>query len=112
MTAAFVLEFGVDVPVRRPVDDFGETSYPTSPTATVRVAYKLNKPVRVRTDAGGNSYTQDGLLYVYRGADVRNGDKVSLPEGDFVVFGPPENDFPHPLDGTDFGVKRLNIERG
>lgn len=106
------LDFGIDVPMRRPADDFGETSYPSTPTRTIRVARKLNTPVQVRTDAGGNSYTQTGRLYVYRGEDIRDGDKVTLPEGDFVVVGPPENDYLNPLDGTNFGVKRLNIERG
>lgn len=106
------LDHGIDVPLYRPVNDFGETGYPTTPTRTVRVARRLNKPVRVRSDAGGNSYTQDGVLYVYRDEDVVEGDKVTLPEGNFIVFGPPENDYLNPLDGTNFGVKRLNIERG
>jgi hypothetical protein len=107
------LEYGIDVPMRRPVNDFGETGYPQTPTRPkVRVARKLNPPVRVRSDAGGNSYTQDGLLYVYRNEDVKEGDKFSLPEGDFIVYGPPENDQLNPLDGNDFGVKRYHIERG
>lgn len=106
------LDDGIDVPMKRPVKDFGETSYPETPTGEIRVAYKLGRPVKIRTDAGGEAWTQDGLLYVYRGEDIRDGDKFTLPEGDFIVLGPAENDHLNPLDGHDFGVKRLHIERG
>lgn len=106
------LDYGVDVPMRRPETDFGEKTYPVTPTnPAVRVAYKLNQPRRI-ADAGGESWFQDGLLYVYRGTDTRDGDKYALPEGDFIVRGPAQNDYLNPLDGTDFGVKRYLIERG
>lgn len=105
------LEHGIDVPMYRPTVDFGETTWPQTPTATVRVARRLNAPRRVSGDEGGRAYTQDGLLYAYRSADIADGDKVILPEGAFIVRGPAENDYLNPLDGNDFGVKRLNIER-
>ena len=111
------LEHGVDAPVRRPTVDFGETTYPVDPSATVRVARKLDPPRRIASDNGGSAYAQDGLLYTprpnhprYNGFDVTDGDKVTLPEGDFIVRGRPENDYVHPMNGHDFGVKRHRIE--
>ena len=111
------LDHGVDAPVRRAVYDFGEKAYPTDPTATVRVARKLNAPQRVRGDQGGVAYVQDGVLHSprpghphYNGFDIADGDKVTLPEGEFIVRGRPENDYVNPLDGHDFGVKRHRIE--
>lgn len=111
------LDHGPDVEVRRPVFDFGEKTFPTEPTATIRVARKLNPPQRIASDNGGNAYTQDGVLYTarpghphYREFDVADGDKVSLPEGDFIVRGRPENDYLHPGNGHEFGVRRHRIE--
>jgi hypothetical protein len=107
------LDDGIDVPMRRPSADFGDRTYPTVPTnPAMRVARKLNPPRRITTDAGGEAWFQDGLLYVYRSTDVRDGDKVDLPEGSFIVTGPAQNDMLNPLDGNDFGVKRFTIERG
>lgn len=111
------LAHGIDVALRRPVIKFGDKSWPDAPTGTVRVGRKVNPPQRVSsvkggsTDAGGEAYLQDGLLYVYRGTDVRDGDKVSLPEGDFIVNGGAQNDGLHPMNGHDFGVVRYAIER-
>jgi hypothetical protein len=108
---ALSLEYGIDVPLRRPVEDFGEKSYPDAPTATVRCARRWDSARRVLGDEGGRAFTQSGRLYVYRDADVRDGDKISLPEGDVIVRGYPENDMLNALDGNDFGVKRFVIER-
>lgn len=111
------LDHGVDAPVRQAGYSFGETTYPDVPSATVRVARKLNAPQRVRGDQGGWAYTQDGLLYSprpghphYNGFDIGDGDKVTLPEGEFIVRARPENDHVNPLDGHDFGVRRHRIE--
>lgn len=105
------LEYGVDAPLRRPTTDFGDTTYPDDPTATIRCARSIRR-TEVVTDAGRQAFTQESVLYVYRGADVLDGDKVTLPEGDFIVRGMAENDQVHPMNGHDFGVKRYNIERG
>ncbi|MEW5810268.1 MAG: hypothetical protein AB1925_12525 [Actinomycetota bacterium] len=105
-------EHGIDVELRRPVTNFGETNYPNDPTASVRVVRRIGAPSRIPGDEGGRAYTQAGLIYVYRDTDIRDGDKVKLPEGDFIVRGGAENDQVNPLDGHDFGVKRYNVERG
>lgn len=105
------LEYGIDAQLYRPSTDFGDTTYPTNPTATIRCARSIRRPELV-TDAGRQAFTQDGVLYVYRNADVADGDKVVLPEGEFIVRGVAENDQVHPMNGHDFGVKRFNIERG
>ncbi|MBU8830833.1 hypothetical protein [Mycolicibacterium goodii] len=104
------LEHGIEAPLFRPVTDFGETVYPEVPTRKIeKVGRRINAPVRVN-DAGGQAYLQTGLLYVYRSEDVQDGDKIRLPEGDFIVRGRAENDMLHPMNGHDFGVKRYNIE--
>ena len=105
------LEHGVDAPLYRPGTDFGETTYPATPTSTVRVARQWESPVGVRGDEGGRAFTQTGRLYVYRTADVRDGDKVVLPEGAVIVRGPAENDYVHPMNGHEFGVKRFTMNR-
>lgn len=106
------LEHGIDVPMRRPVPNFGDPVYPELPTATIRVAYSLGRPQRDTADAGGMKWSQTGRLYVYRGTDITDGDKVTLPEGDYVVTGPAQNDMLNPLDGNNFGVKRFEMVRG
>lgn len=110
--AAAIDEHGIDAPLRRPVPDFGELTYPPQPTATVRLVRRIGAPQRLPGDEGGRAYTQAGLIYVLRDSDVRDLDKVTLPEGDFIVRGGAENDQINPLDGHDFGVKRFNVERG
>lgn len=109
------LDHGVDVALkRRPTASSWEDSNADWPTvgAPIRVAYLLDKPVAVQS-SNGKVYTQSGQLYVYRGTDVRDGDRIVLPEGDFGVVGPKQLDYVHPMDsGHDFGVMRLQIQRG
>lgn len=106
------LEHGVEVPLRRPTTVFGETSYPDLPTRSIRVARQINEPRKVVNDDGAEGVVRDGILYVYRGEDVRTDDKISLPEGTFFVRGGAENDMVHPMNGHDFGIKRFRIEAG
>lgn len=108
------LDFGIDVPLkRRPSVSSWNDSNTDWPTvgSPIRVAYLLDKPVAVET-SNGKVYKQSGQLYVYRGTDVRDGDRVVLPEGDFGVNGPKQLDYVQPMDGHDFGVMRFQIERG
>ncbi|WP_131814925.1 hypothetical protein [Mycolicibacterium porcinum] len=95
------LEHGIPVPLFRPTEDFGDRTYPSLPTRTIEKAGRI---------IDGKDMT--GRLYVYRAEDVQDGDKVRLPEGDFIINGPAENDMVHPMNGHDFGVKRFNLERG
>lgn len=95
------LEHGISAPLFRPTENFGDRKYPTTPTRTIeKVGRKIN----------GADMT--GLLYVYRGEDVQDGDKIRLPEGNFIVNGVAENDMDHPMNGHNFGVKRYHLERG
>ena len=105
------LDYGIDVPLKRRATASSWQDSGTWPTvATIRVAYLLDKP----SPAGGNGKVnhQSGQLYVYRGTDVRDGDRVVLPEGDFGVVGPKQLDYAHPMNGHDFGVMRFQLERG
>lgn len=101
--------YSVDVPLRRPAVKFGDKTWPDNPTATVSLARSLDAPVRV---GDGDATTQTGRIYVERGTDVQDGDKVTLPEGDFLVTGGPQLDKEHEMTGDDFGWVRYSIERG
>jgi hypothetical protein len=88
---------------------FGEkTPVPMEP---VMVGYLLEPPNPVVTESGVR-YTQSGTLYAERGADLQTGDKIPLPEGVFGIVAPAELDYDHPMNGHDFGFKRLRIELG
>lgn len=108
------LDFGIDVPLQRKGsssswEDTRSNDWPT--VDTIRVAYLLDDPVVVTTE-NGKQHTQKGHLYVYRGTDIRAGDRVVLPEGAFGVSGSRQLDHNHPMDDTNFGVMRLRIELG
>lgn len=88
---------------------FGEkTPVPMDP---VMVGYLLGPPNAVQSESGVR-YTRSGTLYVARGEDLKEGDKIPLPEGVFGIVAPAELDYESPMSGHDFGVKRLRIELG
>jgi hypothetical protein len=103
------LDHGIDVTRKRSgAADFGESGSSTS--KSIRVAYRLEASRLV--DETSRAYRQSGRLYVYRGEDVKDGDVIALPEGDFTVRGPAQNNYLQPQNGHDFGVIRFDIDRG
>lgn len=108
------LDHGTEVPLQRKAssssfDDSRSATWPT--VGSPRAWWKLDAPRLVITD-NGKEYLQSGRLYVYRGTDIRAGDRVVLPEGVFGVVTPPELDYNHAMNNHDFGVMRVHIERG
>jgi hypothetical protein len=57
-------------------------------------------------------WTQTGDLYVRRGADLKEGDEITLPEGIFGVVGDSEYDQNHPMTSHDFGWVLYAIRKG
>lgn len=100
---------GTTVTPKRTTVVFGEKT--PAPMDPVDVGYLLDAPKPVQTESGVR-YTRSGTLYVARGVDLRQGDQIPLPEGVFGIVAPAELDYDHPMNGHDFGVKRLRIELG
>lgn len=59
---------------------------------------------------GGEVTTTTVRAFIPRGADIRPSDRLSLPGGMFHVTGAPMWDQRHPLTGTDFGFKVVELE--
>lgn len=112
--AESIEENGIDVPLKRKPSSssFDDTSSKNWPlVGTIRVGRHLDPPLPTPSE-NGKQYTQTGKLYVLRGVEVLDGDRVELPEGPFGVVGGAQNDHPNVLDNHDFGVKRYQIRRG
>lgn len=100
----------VSTQVEREGEGFGDGEY--APVGDpIEVWRRLQQPVLVTSDTGKKVYTQDGSVYVERGTDLRDGDRITLPEGTFKVVGPKQLDMNHPMNGHDFGWVRLLIRR-
>lgn len=90
--------------------DFGESSWQElDPIPNAVVA--LDKPVAIANEAG-RPYSQDGALYVPRGADLRNGDRFDYQGKTFGVVGDARWDMEHPLTGNDLGYVEYSIRLG
>lgn len=69
-------------------------------------------------DLGGASstadslYSQSGSVFVPRGSDIANGDRLLYQGRLFVVIGPPQWDMDHPFTGEDFGYVEVKIQWG
>ncbi|MCX2931404.1 hypothetical protein ORI20_14055 [Mycobacterium sp. CVI_P3] len=91
--------------------NFGDVTYTAD--GTVDACWSLESPRQVQTTTGA-AWVQDGRLYMRRDDPKRLGhkDKVKLPEGDFTVVGPVQQDQNHPMNDHDFGVVRYHITNG
>ena len=108
------LAFAGEMPLKRKTsesswDDDNPAAWPT--VATIRAHPELDEPNVVDT-GNGKVYTQSGRLWVYRNTDIRDGDRVVLPEGSFGVVSNPQDDRLHPMNGHDFEVMWVALERG
>lgn len=101
--------YTVEVTPLRRHTDFGEVGW--WPLPPIQVCYALSPPQPVMSEVSGR-YTQDGQLFADRGVDLKDGDRVPLPEGDFGVIGDAQWDFVHPMTGFDFGKVVFEIRRG
>lgn len=100
---------GVTVTVeRRTVDRFGDGVWQAIGSVhPVAVDWQST----VDTLDGGEIVSTTVRAFVPRGADIRPADRLALPGGGmWHVKGAPMWDQRHPLTGTDFGFKVLQLE--
>lgn len=69
-------------------------------------------PPGIASGTGDSVYTQGGSVFVPRGSDIRNGDRIPYQGRFFVAFGGPQWDLDHPLTGEDFGYVAVLIQWG
>lgn len=96
------------VPQRSTPDELGNQAY--APLAEIAGAvFSLSAP-----SADGNSslYSQSGELYVPRGSDLRNGDRITYQGRTFGIVGEAQWDMDHPLTGEDMGYVVYAIRYG
>lgn len=92
----------------RIVDEANNVREPVTPIDCVPV---LNEPSPMLNERS-KRYTQTGDLYVKRGADLRDGDEITLPDGVFGVVGNAQFDQNHPMTGANFGWVKYAIRKG
>lgn len=97
------------VPQRR-TEDFGESDW--SDIAPIDDAvFTFDTPAVDITSSGGRD-VQTGSLFVPRGADLKDGDRVPYRGKWFGVVGGVRWDMDHPFTGADFGVVEYTIRLG
>jgi hypothetical protein len=99
---------GETIVAQRPTSDgLGNLSW-ADLTAIDNAVFALESP----SSDGDSVYTQTGSLFVPRGSDITNGDRVTFQGRYFVVVGPPAWDMNHPMTGEDFGYVEVRIQWG
>lgn len=100
--------FGVPVTPQRPMSDgLGNLSWANLPQIPNAV-FALEAP----SSNEDSAYSQGGSLFVPRGSDLTNGDRVTYQGRHFVVQGVPMWDMDHPITGEDFGWVEVKIQWG
>lgn len=100
--------FGVPITPQRPVSDgLGNLSW-VNRAPIANAVFALDAP----SSNEDSVYSQGGSLFVPRGSDIANGDRISYQGRDFVAVGPPQWDMNHPFTGEDFGYVEVRIEWG
>lgn len=99
----------ISVTPKRDTPVFGESKW--LPITPVDVWYRLDEPQVVLTE-NGKTYLQTGRLYARRGVDLKDTDKVPLPEGDFGIVSDAQLNQDHPMNAHDFGWVRFHIRKG
>jgi len=95
------------VPQRPTSDGLGNLSW-TNLTAIAGAVFAIDSPSATEDSV----YTQGGSLFVPRGSDITNGDRVTYQGRNFVVIGVPQWDMDHPFTGEDFGYVEVRIAWG
>lgn len=100
--------YGVTITPERPTSD-GLGNLTFTPLDEIQGAvFDLGAPGAM----GDSVYSQAGSVYLPRGCDVRNGDRIPYQGRSFVVIGVPQWDMDHPLTGEDFGYVEVHIQWG
>lgn len=73
--------------------------------------FALEHPAEM-TSEHGLVYTQSGSVFVPRGADLRDGDRITYQNKRFGVVGDALWDMDQPFTGSDFGYVEYKIRLG
>lgn len=99
---------GVTITPQRPTSDgLGNLSW-TNLDAIANAVFALEGP----NSDSDSVYAQSGSLFVPRGSDLVNGDRITYQGRTFVVVGEPLWDMNHPMTGEDFGYVEVRIQWG
>lgn len=100
--------FGVTITPQRPGSDgLGNLTF-TDLAPITNAVFALDPPAMTADSV----YSQTGSVFVPRGSDVRNGDRITYAGRPFVVVGEPMWDMNHPMTNEDFGYVDVHIEWG
>lgn len=100
--------YGVTITPQRPTSDgLGNLSW-ANLTAIPDAVFALDAP----SSNGDSLYSQSGSLFVPRGSDIANGDRINYQGRAYVAVGEPMWDMNHPLTDEDFGYLEVKIQWG
>lgn len=104
--------YGVTITPERPTSDgLGNLTF-TPLDAIQGAVFDLAAPIGGSRLHPDSVYRQSGKLFVPRGSDIHNGDRVPYQDRNWVVIGEPMWDMDHPLTGEDFGYVEVPIMWG
>ena len=101
--------FGVTITPSRPAFDSLGNPTPVDLPSITNAVFALNGP---SADDDSSLYSQGGDLFVPRGSDLRNGDRVTYQGRIFGIVGEAQWDMDHPMTGEDFGYVAYTIRYG
>jgi hypothetical protein len=100
--------YGITITPERPTSDgLGNLSW-TNLADIDNAVFALDAP----STNEDSVYAQTGSLFVPRGSDITNGDRVPYQGRNFVAIGVPLWDMNHPLTNDDFGYIEVRIQWG
>lgn len=100
--------YGATITPQRPTSDgLGNLTF-ADLTPIDNVVVALDGP----SSTEDSVYADAGSIYVPRGSDIANGDRVPYQGRNFVVIGEPLWDMNHPLTNDDFGYIEVKIQWG
>jgi hypothetical protein len=111
---------GVTITPQRPTSDgLGNLTFTGEPGGGPALPPIENAVFMLEPAGGGinrmtatSVYPETGILFVPRGSDLRNGDRVPFGSRNFVVVGEPLWDMNHPMTDEDFGYVEVRIQWG
>lgn len=105
---------GVTITPQRSTTVFGEDTW-VAITPISNAVFVLSTPSASVGNIGSTKdrlYAQGGSLFVPRGSDLKDGDRVTFQGKTFGVVGDAQWDMDHPFTGDDFGYVEYAIRLG
>lgn len=106
---------GVAITPERRVTDFGEGDWAPI-TAIANAVVVLDTPSASAQAVGsadpGKPYVQGGSLFVPRGSDLKDGDRIRYQGKTFGIVGDAQWDQNHAFSGQDLGVVEYTLRLG